>query len=117
MLQFDKFLFFMIFLSSHTLHATETMTYCWIHQDEGVYNTYIIDNYHQDWALIMHCAEKKRSSRYLSALMLSRTPTLGHNVKVFLREKLPQYNIDLDYMFDVYHDDCKEGIGWSRLLF
>lgn len=42
--------------------------------------------------------------------MLSRTPTLGHNVKVFLREKLPQYNIDLDYMFDVYHDDCKEGI-------
>ncbi|KAL7029311.1 hypothetical protein ACKWTF_006183 [Chironomus riparius] len=86
----------------------------WIHAEgfyEGVYNTYIIDNYRQDWALIMHCAEKKRSSRYLSALMLSRTPTLGHNVKVFLREKLPQYNIDLDYMFDVYQDDCKEGIA------
>ena len=66
----------------------------------------------------MHCAEKKRSSRYLSALMLSRTPTLGHNVKVFLREKLPQYNIDLDYMFDVYQDDCKEGIGkWNCIFF
>ena len=65
----------------------------------------------------MHCAEKKRSSRYLSALMLSRTPTLGHNVKVFLREKLPQYNIDLDFMFDVYQDDCKEGIGkWNCIL-
>jgi len=56
----------------------------------------------------MHCAEKKKHSRYLSALMLSRTPTLGHNVKVFLREKLPHnFNINLDYMFEVKHDDCK----------
>lgn len=61
----------------------------------------------------MHCAEKKRSSRYLSALMLSRTKTLGHNVKAFLREKLPQYNIDLEFMFDVDHDEknCIPGMG------
>lgn len=58
----------------------------------------------------MHCAEKKKSQRYLSALMMSRTPMLGHNVKVFLREKLPKYNIDLNFMFDVRHDDCKNGI-------
>lgn len=84
--------------------------FCSILKDEGVYNTYVIDHF-DDWALIMHCAEKKKSSRYLSALALSREPTLGNNVKVFLREKLPQYNIDLDYMFDVRHDDCKQGIG------
>ncbi|KAG5684769.1 hypothetical protein PVAND_013982 [Polypedilum vanderplanki] len=85
----------------------------WIHSEqsfEGVYNTFIIDSY-QDWALIMHCAEKKRSPRYLSALMLSRSPSLANNVKIFLREKLPQYNVDLDHFFDVRQDDCIEGIA------
>lgn len=42
--------------------------------------------------------------------MMSRTPTLGHNVKVFLREKLPKYNIDLELMFEVRQDECKNGI-------
>lgn len=58
----------------------------------------------------MHCAEKKKYPRYLSALMLSRSQTLTHNVKVFLREKLPKYNIDLEYFFEVRHDDCTGGI-------
>lgn len=53
--------------------------------DEGVYNTYIIDTDYREWALIMHCAEKPKSNRYLSALMLSRTPTIGVNVINFLR--------------------------------
>ena len=81
--------------------------------DEGVYNTYVIDYLNDEWALLMHCAEKKKNSRYLSALMLSRKSSLGTNVKSFLREKLPQYQIDLDYMFEVRQDneDCKEGIG------
>jgi apolipoprotein D and lipocalin family protein len=79
-------------------------------KDEGIYSTYILDLYADEWALLMHCAEKKRESRYLSALMMSRTPTLGSNVKAFLREKLPQYNIDLDYMFDVKHEECDPGI-------
>lgn len=78
--------------------------------DEGVYNTYIIDSDYDNWALLMHCAEKKKSSRYISALMMSRTTTLGYNVKAFLREKLPKYNIDVDFMFEVRHDDCKNGI-------
>lgn len=42
--------------------------------------------------------------------MMSRTPSLGYNVKVFLREKLPKYNIDLDLMFEVRQDECKNGI-------
>jgi apolipoprotein D and lipocalin family protein len=58
----------------------------------------------------MHCAEKKKYPRYLSALMMSREPTVGYNVKVFLREKLPKYNIDVDFMFDVRQDDCKNRI-------
>lgn len=53
--------------------------------DEGVYNTYIIDTDYTEWALIMHCAEKAKSNRYLSALMLSRTPSIGINVINFLR--------------------------------
>lgn len=51
--------------------------------------------------------------------MLSRKSSLGTNVKSFLREKLPQYQIDLDYMFEVRQDneDCKEGIGKGGLIF
>lgn len=54
-------------------------------EDEGIYNTYIIDTDYEDWALIMHCGEKKQSNRYLSALMLSRKPEVPKNVNSFLR--------------------------------
>lgn len=77
-----------------------------VFSDEGVYNTYVIDTDYSSWALMMNCAEKKKNPRYLSALMMSRTRTLGHNVKVYLREKLPRYNIDLDFMFAVDQDEC-----------
>lgn len=70
---------------------------CW-KEDEGIYNTYIIDTDYQEWALIMHCAEKERSNRYLSALMLSRTPTVPKNVKSFLRYvRISQYCV---FVFD-----------------
>lgn len=62
--------------------------------DEGVYNTYIIDTDYREWALIMHCAEKEKSSRYLSALMLSRTPRIGVNVISFLRFVFTLYFVD-----------------------
>lgn len=42
--------------------------------------------------------------------MMSRTESLGTNVKVFLREKLPKYNIDLDLFFEVRHETCSGGI-------
>lgn len=60
----------------------------WIHSEdsyEGIYNTYILDTDYRTWALIMHCAEKAKSPRYLSALLLSREPVLGVNVINFLR--------------------------------
>lgn len=79
--------------------------------DEGVYNTYVIDTDYENWALMMHCAEKKKHQRYLSALMLSRSESIGYNVKVFLREKLPKYNIDIDFFFDVRHDKCEGAIS------
>lgn len=53
--------------------------------DEGIYNTYVIDTDYREWALIMHCAEKPKSNHYLSALMLSRTPTVNVQVRNFLR--------------------------------
>jgi hypothetical protein len=67
-----------------------------------------VDTDYENWALLMHCAEKKKNTRYLSALIMSRIPTLGRNVKAFLREKLPQYNIDLDYMFEVKQENCDQ---------
>lgn len=76
----------------------------WMHTEdiyEGIYNTYVIDTDYKSWSLIMHCAEKKKSPRYLSALLLSREPQLGDNVINFLREKLPRYDIDLSFMFPI----------------
>lgn len=100
-------------------NLVKTCIYFVKYLDEGVYNTYVIDYLNDEWALLMHCAEKKKNSRYLSALMLSRESSLGTNVKSFLREKLPQYQIDLDYMFEVRQDneDCKEGIGKGGFIF
>jgi len=81
----------------------------WIHKEEfyeGVYNTYILDTDYISWALIMHCAEKNKSPRYLSALLLSRKPELSINVINFLREKLPRYDIDISFMFPISQDNC-----------
>uniref|UniRef100_A0A182Q0S1 VDE lipocalin domain-containing protein n=1 Tax=Anopheles farauti TaxID=69004 RepID=A0A182Q0S1_9DIPT len=85
----------------------------WVHAEssyEEVYNTYVIDTDYRSWALIMHCAEKTKSERYLSALMLAREQTLGLNVINFLRymirEKLPQYDINVENMYPIPQDNC-----------
>jgi len=63
-----------------------------------------------DWdatfALLLHCAEKTGSTRYLSSIMLSRSLKLGPNVVSYLREKLPKYDVDLAYMFPMSQMDC-----------
>ncbi|XP_066252365.1 apolipoprotein D-like [Euwallacea similis] len=81
----------------------------WTHSEdtyEGVYNTYVLDSDYVSWALLLHCAEKSKVPRYLSSFIMSREPTLGINVISYLREKLPQYDIDLSFMFDMIQDDC-----------
>lgn len=65
-----------------------------------------MDTDYKSWALIMHCAEKQKSPRYLSALMLSRKPDLPNNVVNFLREKLPRYDIDISFMFEMDQANC-----------
>lgn len=37
---------------------------------------------------------------------MSRQPVLGVNVNSYLRDKLPKYDIDLKYMFDMIQDEC-----------
>lgn len=74
--------------------------------DEGVYNTYVLDSDYTSWALLLHCAEKSKVPRYLSSFIMSREPTLGINVISYLREKLPRYDIDLSYMFDMQQENC-----------
>ncbi|KAI4499049.1 hypothetical protein M0802_005915 [Mischocyttarus mexicanus] len=65
----------------------------WVHAEfpyEEIYNTYILDSDYKTWALLMHCAEKNKSPRYLSSFIMSRKPNLGVNVISYLREKLPK---------------------------
>lgn len=74
--------------------------------DEGVYNTYVLDSDYTSWALLLHCAEKSKVPRYLSSFIMSREPELGRNVISYLRDKLPRYDIDLSYMFQMNQNDC-----------
>ncbi|ENN75274.1 apolipoprotein D [Dendroctonus ponderosae] len=83
----------------------------WTHSEdtyEGIYNTFVLDSDYISWALLLHCAEKAKVPRYLSSFIMSREPTLGINVIAYLREKLPQYDIDLSFMFDMMQTDCNE---------
>ncbi|XP_069669046.1 apolipoprotein D [Periplaneta americana] len=81
----------------------------WVHAEdiyEGVYNTYVLDSDYKSWALLLHCAEKSKSPRYLSSFIMSRKPALAPNVVSYLREKLPRYDIDLAYMFPMTQSNC-----------
>ncbi|XP_014225625.1 apolipoprotein D [Trichogramma pretiosum] len=91
-----------------TIPAPESPAH-WVHAEkpyEGVYNTYILDSDYQSWALLMHCAEKSKTPRYLSSFIMSRKTNLTNNVITYLREKLPRYNIDLEYMFSMDQSNC-----------
>ncbi|KAJ8682144.1 hypothetical protein QAD02_017936 [Eretmocerus hayati] len=81
----------------------------WLHAEqpyEGVYNTYVLDSDYKSWALLLHCAEKSKSPRYLSSFIMSREPSIGNNVISYLREKLPRYDVDLEYMFPMDQENC-----------
>ncbi|KAK9702940.1 hypothetical protein QE152_g29633 [Popillia japonica] len=81
----------------------------WTHSEniyEGVYNTFVLDSDYNSWALLLHCAEKSKSPRYLSSFIMSREAILGKNVISYLRDKLPRYDIDLSYMFDMTQNEC-----------
>lgn len=71
-----------------------------------MYNTYVLDSDYKSWALLLHCAEKSKSPRYLSSFVMSRQPILTPNVVTYLREKLPRYDIDLAYMFAMSQTNC-----------
>ncbi|KAH9642177.1 hypothetical protein HF086_007676 [Spodoptera exigua] len=74
--------------------------------DDGIYNTYVLDTEYKTWALLLHCAEQTEGARYLSAFVLSRNTTLPKNVMAYLRDKLPRYDVDVNYVFPIPHKDC-----------
>ncbi|KAF6213298.1 hypothetical protein GE061_011016 [Apolygus lucorum] len=83
----------------------------WVHSEDTfleMYNTYILDCDNNEWALLLNCAEKPKSPRYLTSLMISKTPNLAPGVVSFLRDKLPKYDITLDYMFEMKQENCED---------
>ncbi|KAL1123141.1 hypothetical protein AAG570_002229 [Ranatra chinensis] len=83
----------------------------WVHAEdsyEGIYNTYVLDSDYTQWSLLLHCAEKSKSPRYLSSLLMSRQTTLPPNVIAFLRDKLPRYDVALEYMFPMGQENCED---------
>ncbi|CAG9787124.1 unnamed protein product [Diatraea saccharalis] len=81
----------------------------WTHSEityDGIYNTYVLDTEYKTWALLLHCAEQREGTRWLSAFILSRTTKLPKNVMAYLRDKLPRYDVDVKYVFPISHGDC-----------
>ncbi|XP_049871101.1 uncharacterized protein LOC126370296 [Pectinophora gossypiella] len=83
---------------AHWTHAESTY--------DGIYNTYVLDTEYKTWALLLHCAEQREGARYLSAFVLSRKTTLPKNVMAYLRDKLPRYDVDIQYVFPIPHENC-----------
>lgn len=77
--------------------------------DEGVYNTYVLDCA-DTWAVLLHCAEKPSSPRYLSSILLSRDMTVPANVRSYVRDKLPKYGVQLEYTFAMVQDRCSPAV-------
>ncbi|XP_050429089.1 uncharacterized protein LOC126838597 [Adelges cooleyi] len=85
----------------------------WIHMEtpyEGVYNTYVLDC-KDTWAVLLHCAEKPSSPRYLSTILLSRDKAVPVNVRSYVRGKLPKYGVQLEYTFPMVQDDCSPAVN------
>ncbi|XP_051173578.1 lopap [Leptopilina boulardi] len=81
----------------------------WVHAEEpyeGVYNTYVLDTDYKSWALLMHCAEKSKSPRYLSSFIMSREVSVGVNVISYLKEKLLRYDVNMEYLFPMEQNNC-----------
>lgn len=81
----------------------------WVHAEEpyeGVYNTYVLDTDYKSWALLMHCAEKSKSPRYLSSFIMSREISVGVNVISYLKEKLLRYDVNMEYLFPMEQNNC-----------
>lgn len=78
--------------------------------DEGVYNTFVLDC-KDTWAVLLHCAEKPSSPRYLSSILLSRNKTVPVNVLSYVRDKLPKYGVQLEYTFPMVQDDCSPAVS------
>ncbi|CAG4964669.1 unnamed protein product [Colias eurytheme] len=81
----------------------------WTHSEQtydGIYNTYVLDTEYKTWALLLHCAEQREGARYLTAFVLSRTTGLPKNVMAYLRDKLPRYDVDINYVFPISHKSC-----------
>ncbi|KAE9524923.1 hypothetical protein AGLY_014973 [Aphis glycines] len=77
--------------------------------DEGVYNTFVLDC-KDTWAVLLHCAEKPSSPRYLSSILLSRNKTVPVNVRSYVHDKLPKYGVQLEYTFPMVQDDCSPAV-------
>jgi apolipoprotein D and lipocalin family protein len=88
---------------------TITLYFCVV-SDEGVYNTYVLDTDYTSWLLLLHCAEKTGSPRYLSSLLMRRSEEepLTENVIAYLRDKLQRYKVSLEYMFPMPQQACPQ---------
>ncbi|KAG8237146.1 hypothetical protein J437_LFUL011194 [Ladona fulva] len=99
----------------------------WVHAEDaydGIYDTFVVDAEASSWALLVHCARndaiqplhspmhnvigtgQARTRRFISAFILSRQSELAPGALAYLRDKLPPFGVDLEYVSNVEQKGC-----------
>ena len=72
--------------------------------DDGFYDTYVLDTQHNEWLLLLHCAEKENKPRYLFSFIMSRNYEMRSLVTFYLKDKLRKFGIEIDNIYEIDQD-------------
>lgn len=81
--------------------------------DKGVYNTDVIDTDYTSWLILLHCSDPESEKKFLSTFVLSRTAYIDRTTTEYLREKIGQYKVPMEYLFPVNQTYCFGEAGYE----
>lgn len=81
------------------------LTHCYC-EDKGAYNTDVIDTDYVSWLILLHCSDPESEKKFLSTFVLSRAPYIDKMTTDYLREKIGQYKVPMEYLFPVNQTFC-----------
>lgn len=71
-----------------------------------MYNTDVIDTDYTSWLILLHCSDPESEKKFLSTFVLSRTAYIDRTTTEYLREKIGNYNVPMEYLFSVNQTFC-----------
>lgn len=66
----------------------------------------MIDTDYTSWLILLHCSDPESEKKFLSTFVLSRTAYIDRTTTEYLREKIGNYNVPMEYLFSVNQTFC-----------